>query len=281
MGKLFRKTLFGGFCKKDVIAYLENISAQNKSLQQSHAEELQAQNEQADALRQQLQEAEVQMQMLRQQIAQAEDHAAALRREADNAENRGAEARVRAKELEKQLMQMQMQSDEKATLEAQCQALQEELELRQQALEMQTDALAFQQAENEKLQTAYNALQQQRQEAQRVVMQEPHLEELLYLRREIERMRDSYDALMRQMWGYNWQREPAQSNPMNYRDLLDKMDRALNCLEQLVSCRECRADAPVSAETAAVGEPAESGKKDAPKKALALEEILRLVRNKK
>ena len=178
-------------------------------------------------------------------------------------------------------MQMQMQTDEKATLEARCQELQAELELRQQALEMQTDALAFQQAENEKLQTAYDALLQQRQESQRVVMQEPRLEELMYLRREIERMRDSYDALMRQMWGYNWQREPVQSNPVNYRDLLDKMDRALNCLEQLVACKECHAEAPVSTGAAVVGEPAESGKKDAPKKTLALEEILRLVRNKK
>ena len=199
MGKLFRKTLFGGFHKKDVIAYLENIAAQNKNLQQKHAEELQVQNEQAEALRQQLQEAEAQMQTLHQQIAQAEDHAAALRREADNAENRGAEARVRAKELENQLAaQMQAQTEEKATLEARCQeareelearcqALQAELELRQQALEMHTDALEFQQAECEKLQTAYNALLQQRQEAQRMTMQEPHFEELLYLRREIER----------------------------------------------------------------------------------------------
>ncbi len=304
MGKLFRKALFGGFRKKDVITYLENTAAQRKEEQQTQEGTLRELNAQTDDLRQQLQAAESGIEALQQLLVQAQDHAAALRREADNAENRGAEARVRVQELEGQLTReqeekemlqstvaqlsgqvenMEALSQQNEALTARCTDLQAGLDAREQILEEQADGLAYQQAEYDKLQKAYTALLQQRQEMeQRPVVQESRVEELLYLRREIERMRDSYDALMRQMLGCNLRREPVQADTADYRNLLEKMDRALMCLEQLVACKECRAEeSAAKAEAPVKEEPAKPAVKESVKKAVTLEEILKLVRSKK
>ena len=299
MGKLFRKALFGGFHKKDVIAYLEDTAAKQKEERQTQESDLQALNAQLDDLRQQLQTAEAGNHALQQQLLQAQEQAAALRREADSAENRGAEARVRASKLEEQLAQekeecaqlkamvaqlnQQLENAEaliqqKDELESRCVALQADLDAREQLLEEQADALACQQAECEKLQKAYTVMLQQREEQERrPMMQESRVEDLLYLRREIERMRDSYDVLMRQILGCNLRREPVQADTADYRNLLEKMDRALLCLEQLLANKEASEEETPAAEEVMK----ETSAKTTVKKSVTLDEILKLVRNKK
>lgn len=293
MGKLFRTALFGGFHKKDVLTYLET-AAEERSRGLSQQEALQQESAAKEsALTEELRRAETVAEDLRQQLAQAQEHTAALRREADAAENRGAEARIRLRALEEELAAAQsaqallpqvqedlrvcteardelMQAQE--ILQAQFSALQYEAEGRLQRLEEQRNALSCQQAEYEKLQQDYTALLQRQTTPTVSASSAVREEELLYLRKEIERMRDSYDILLRQMLNCGLQREVAQPDPGSYRNLLEKMDRALECLEQLLACNThpCQS---AQTETATAAEPQRQEKRT-----VSLDDILRLVR---
>lgn len=296
MGKLFRKSLFGGFHKKDVIAYIESSAAKQKEELRFCETELQQMQAMEEELRMQLQMAESDAAMLKTQLMQAQEHNAALRREADSAENRGAEARIRAQALEQELAAVKAECEElrsnlsklqeaEAALEAQCvrnqaletrcATLQNELDARQRRLEELQDALAFQQSENERLQGNYTALLQKQAEnpvmtARQSCAAQPAQEDLLYLRREMQRMRDSYDALVLSVLGNG--RHP-EGDAQCRQDLLvtinRQMDQALDYLEKLVNLRAEEPAQPVKVQPV---------RKDPEKKSAALEEILRMVR---
>lgn len=316
MGKLFRKTLFGGFRKKDVIAYLETAAAQRKEDLREAESNLQALQSEQEALQAQLEEVRAEREDLQQQLTQAQEHAAALRREADNAENRGAEARVRGAELEAQLAQARealetlqntvaeleeqgaeagMLSTQLAQTEYQCQVLQARQEELQETLREKEEVVAGLQAAYDKLQQEHTALQQahaalgqQRQAPDAAVPPVPPVppelppRELTDLRRELERMRDSYEALMLSMLGCGRQREPLQAERDRQQDLLTsisrQMDRVLECLEQLVGCRDRGEEPQQPAPVQEKPEAPADGRKQGEKKAVTLEEILRLVR---
>lgn len=306
MGQLFRQTLFGGFKKKDVITYLETSAAQHKTelqAQESRLEQLQAKE---TALQRLLQEAQVESYTMRSQLTKAQEQATALQREADDAENRGAQARTRARELEEQLRQAEetartqlCQLEEKLAmaaedaadqalaaearaqefrgLEEQLAEKQREAETLRQTLEERTNDLDRCRELLEQLQNSGNPQQHACREpfgAQSMPAFRP--DELRELRRELDRMRDSYDNLMLSMLGCGGHRIPVQEDPAQ-RSLLEningQMDRALAYLERLVACRENPTEqqpAPRPQEAEAV--------KETEKKPVTLDEILRLVR---
>ena len=296
MGKLFRKSLFGGFHKKDVIAYIESSAAKQKEDLQFCETELQQVQAQEAELRKQLQVAEADVVVLKTQLMQAQEHNAALRREADSAENRGAEARIRVQALEQELAAVKAEGEDlrkdlsklqetdtaleaqcarNQALETRCAMLQNELDARQNRLEELQDALAFQQAENGRLQESYAALLQKQAErpvmaAQQSCAAQPTQEDLLYLRREMQRMRDSYDALVLSVLGNG--RHP-EGDAQCRQDLLvtinHQMDQALDYLEKLVNLREEASVQPAKVQPV---------RKETEKKSATLEEILRMVR---
>ncbi len=305
MAKLFRKSLLGGFRKKDVITYIEASAAKQKEELQEFEARLQELQSREEELQKLLQDAESGTESLKEQLAQAQEQAAGLRKEADSAENRGAEARIRVQALEEELaaakaegetlradatkLQGRAEALESLTLrcqglEARCAALQQELDERQRQLEELRDALAFQQAESDRLQKGYAALLQQRPEypvaapRQEVRASAPaaqaEQEDLLYLRREIQRMRDSYDALVLSV--LSGSRQP-DAEAERRQDLLvtinHQMDRALGYLEKLVDLQDCQQSEPAKAEP--VSQPSQ---KESEKLPVTLEEILRLVR---
>jgi chromosome segregation ATPase len=227
---------------------------------------------------------------------QAQEHNAALRREADSAENRGAEARIRVQALEQELAAVKAEGEDlrkdlsklqetdtaleaqhvrNQALETRCAMLQNELDARQNRLEELQDALAFQQAENGRLQESYAALLQKQAErpvmaAQQSCAAQPTQEDLLYLRREMQRMRDSYDALVLSVLGNG--RHP-EGDAQCRQDLLvtinHQMDQALDYLEKLVNLREEASVQPAKVQPV---------RKETEKKSATLEEILRMVR---
>ncbi len=302
MAKLFRKSMFGGFHKQDVIEYIESSAAKQKEAQDELEARLQEQQGKEKDLLFLLQDSRLSVVSLKEQLAQAQDQAASLRKEADSAENRGAEARIRVQELEEALAAAKAESEtlrEEASkqqdcteameslatrcqgLEARCTALQHELDERQRQLEDLKDALAFQQAENDRLQKGYAAMLQRpvypaaepRQEFRAPAAQVDQ-EDLLHLRREIQRMRDSYDALVLSVLSGN--RQP-DTETERREDLLvtinHQMDRALGYLEKLVDLQDAQPEEPAKVQPVT-----QHFQKEREKLPMSLEEILRMVR---
>ena len=302
MAKLFRKSMFGGFHKQDVIEYIEASSAKQKEAQDELEARLQEQQGKEKDLLFLLQDSRLSVVSLKEQLAQAQEQAASLRKEADSAENRGAEARIRVQELEEALAAAKAEGDtlrEEASkqqdcteamealatrcqgLEGRCAALQHDLDERQ--MEELKDALAFQQAENDRLQKGYTAMLQRpvypaaepRQEFRApVTTMQAEQEDLLYLRREIQRMRDSYDALVLSV--LSGSRQP-DAETERREDLLvtinHQMDRALGYLEKLVDLQDAQSEEPAKAQSTA-----QHVQKERERLPMTMEEILRMVR---
>ena len=168
-------------------------------------------------------------------------------------------------------------------LEGRCAALQHDLDERQRQMEELKDALAFQQAENDRLQKGYTAMLQRpvypvaepRQEFRApVTTMQAEQEDLLYLRREIQRMRDSYDALVLSV--LSGSRQP-DAETERREDLLvtinHQMDRALGYLEKLVDLQDAQPEEPAKAQPTA-----QRVQKERERLPMTMEEILRMVR---
>ena len=304
MAKLFRKSMFGGFHKQDVIEYIEASSAKQKEAQDELEARLQEQQGKEKDLLFLLQDSRLSVVSLKEQLAQAQEQATSLRKEADSAENRGAEARIRVQELEEALAAAKAEGDtlrEEVSkqqdcteamealatrcqgLEGRCAALQHDLDERQRQMDELKDALAFQQAENDRLQKGYAAMLQRpvypaaepRQEFRApVTTMQAEQEDLLYLRREIQRMRDSYDALVLSVLSGN--RQP-DAETERREDLLvtinHQMDRALGYLEKLVDLQDAQPEEPAKAQPVA-----QHIQKERERLPMTMEEILRMVR---